>query len=78
MFLSNATCLFPFAVPLAQLRIFKAKASEECCAWKIKWEGTVLRVDKHKYLEIRLAHVGIMLQKQSAVCDAEKKIFKIM
>lgn len=78
MFLSNATYLFPFAVPLARLRVFKAKASEECRAWKIKWEATVLRVDKHKYLEVRLACVGIMLQKQNAACDAEKKIFKIM
>lgn len=74
MFLSNATYLFPFLVPLAQLRAFKAKASEEFHAWKIKQEAAVLRVDKHKYLEIRSAHIGSILQKQNVVCDAEKVI----
>ena len=75
--MSNATYLFPFAVPLAQLRGFKAKASEEFHASKIKQKATVLRVDKHKYLEIRSACIGSILQKQNVVCDAEKKYFKL-
>lgn len=77
MYLSNATCLFPFAVPLAQLRVFKAKASEEFHAWKIKQKATVLRVDKHKYLEVRSARIGSTSQKQNVVCAAEKKKFKL-
>lgn len=74
MFLSNATYLFLCTVPLAQLRVFGAKASEEFHAWKIKQEATVSKVDKHKYLEARSEHIGSILQKQNLACDAEKKL----
>lgn len=73
MFLSNAVYLFLWTVPLAQLRVFNAEASEEFHAWKIKQKTTVLKVGKQKYLEARSEHIGSILQKQNVVCDAEKK-----
>lgn len=69
IFCSNGTYLFPIVVLLAQLRVLKAKASEEFHAWKIKQEATVLRVVKHKYLEKRSVLIGSILQKQNVVCD---------
>lgn len=73
MFFSNATYLFLCTVPLAQLRVLSAKVSEKFQAWKISQEATVLKVDKHKYLEARSEHIGSILQKQNVVCDAGKK-----
>lgn len=71
---STATYLFLCTVPLAQLRVFNAKVSEEFHAWQIKQEATVLKVDKHKYLKARSEHIGSILQKQNVVCDAEKEL----
>lgn len=73
IFCSNGTYLFAIVVLLAQLRVLKAKASEEFHAWKIKQEATVLRVVKHKYLEKRSVLIGSILQKQNVVGDTHTK-----